>query len=115
MQIGFLIGVTATMSALNFMTAIYWGQLSKCTLGLIALGYSCTNPAAYSAVCTFSVFIFLLQSAFCYAIVLWRNDLISDEDSQYDDASSGQTAGGAYEHLKGSSYPTASATTSADL
>lgn len=102
------------MSVLNFMTAIYWGQLSRCTGNI--LNY-CTNPAAYRAVSAFSVLIFLLQSAVCAAIVLWRNELISEEGGLYDDVSGGSSqphlAGGAYEHLKGSPYP--SATTSADL
>jgi hypothetical protein len=116
-QIGFLIGVTATMSALNFMTAIFWGQLSRCTKGVVLTGYSCTNPTAYGAVCAFSVLIFLLQAAICGAIVLWRNELISDDASSYDDAPSGALAGG-YDPLnKGPSYPipSASNSNSADL
>lgn len=105
------------MSALNFMTAIYWGGLSRCTRGIDFIGYSCRNPPAYGAICAFSVLIFLLQSAICAAVVLWRNELISDEGGLYDDTSSGslqpQLAGGAYEHLKGSPFP--SVTTSTDL
>ena len=107
-------GVSATMSVLNFMTAIYWGQLSRCT---IDTSMYCRNPAAYGAVSAFSVLIFLLQSAFCAAMVLWRNELISEEGGLYDDVSGVSSqphlVGGAYEHLKGSPYP--SSTTSADL
>mmetsp|Transcript_22801 Transcript_22801/g.22024 ORF Transcript_22801/g.22024 Transcript_22801/m.22024 type:complete len:195 (+) Transcript_22801:135-719(+) len=116
--IGFLIGVTATMSALNFMTAIYWGQLSKCTMGIVAKGYSCTNPSAYGAVCAFAVFIFLLQSAICIALIVWRDELIGNESSDnYDDVTSNSfhLSGGGYENLKGGSSSIPSATTSADL
>ena len=46
--IGFLIGVSAMMTMLNFMTAIYWGQLSKCkSYPLNYTQYSCSQPAAY--------------------------------------------------------------------
>lgn len=109
------------MGALNFMTAIYWGQLSKCKMGIFAKGYSCTNPSAYSAVSAFSVFLFLLQSAVCVAIVVWRDELIGDDGGgNYDDVTPSafqpHLAGGGYENLKGgSSSSIPSATTSADL
>lgn len=110
-------GVTATMTALNFMTAVFWGQLSRCTTGIVITGYSCTNPTAYGAISAFSVLIFLLQMAIFVALVMWRNELISDDSSQYEDTPSGSLANGGYDPLnKGSfSVPSASNSNSADL
>jgi hypothetical protein len=86
-QVGFVIGSGAMMASLNFMTAVYWGQLSKCTsLGVSLGGYSCTNTAAYGAVCAFAVMLFLCQLGFTTAVVLWRSELIS-EVGLYDDIS----------------------------
>ena len=79
------------MTLLNFMTAVYWGQLSKCqSLGVTLGGYSCTNTAAYGAVCAFAVMLFLLQLGFTVAVVLWRGELIS-EVGLYDDISAVST------------------------
>jgi hypothetical protein len=107
------------MSVLNFMTAIFWGQLRKCTLGIVGVsGYSCTNRSAYGAVCTFSVFIFLLQTAFCVALIQWRNELISNDGASYDDVTNSaptHLAGGGYEPLKGGLGSNSNSATSADL
>jgi hypothetical protein len=109
------------MSMLNFMTAIYWGQLSKCTVSLNYFqGYSCSNRTAYGAVSAFSVLIFLTQIAICGAIILWRNELIVDETGLYDELSNGNSsqphlAGGSYEQMKGNPFPVPSVQTSADL
>jgi hypothetical protein len=108
------------MSMLNFMTAIYWGQLSKCTVTLPFQGYSCSNRAAYGAVSAFSVLIFLTQVAICGAIIFWRNELIVDETGPYDELSNGNSsqphlAGGSYEQMTGNNFPVPSVQTSADL
>ena len=75
------------MSALNFMTSIYWGQLSNCTRfdAFDIRGYTCNNRGAYGAVSAFAVLIFLNQIVICLAVILWKNDLISDEADGYDD------------------------------
>lgn len=93
LAIGFLIGVSCMMSILDFMTAIYWGQLSKCskTSALISQ-YSCSNPTAYGAVCFFAVFLFLVQLAFSVAVILWRSELIH-EAGLYDDISTSSSHG----------------------
>jgi len=83
--IGFLIGSSAMMTTLNLMTSIYWGQLSKCEAVTTTVAqYSCSNPTAYGAVCTFSVMMFIVQFVFTIAIILWRGELIS-EVGLYDD------------------------------
>jgi hypothetical protein len=87
-------------------------------MGIVAKGYSCTNPSAYGAVCAFAVFIFLLQSAICIALIVWRDELIGNESSDnYDDVTSNSfhLSGGGYENLKGGSSSIPSATTSTDL
>ena len=91
--LGFLIGVVAMLSIVNFSNSIFWGQLSGCEPVPKPIGqYTCDHPAAYGAVCTFSVFMFLTQIFFGTGLVLWRNELVletlnSDGDTAgfYDD------------------------------
>jgi hypothetical protein len=91
--IGFVIGVGTMMSMLNFMNSIFWGQLSGCEAVVQPVGqYTCDSPAAYGAVCTFSVFLFLTQGLFTVGMGLWKSELISDPaapevdtESFYDD------------------------------
>jgi hypothetical protein len=86
--IGFLIGTAGMMAFMNFMAAIYWGQLSRCeTLSYSIAQYSCSNRSAYGAVSAFSVFLFLLESAFTVGVILWRGELIN-EAGGYDEISS---------------------------
>eukprot|EP01038_Epipyxis_sp_PR26KG_P007606 gene7606-10356_t len=90
--VGFLIGVSAMMTILSFMTAVYWGQLSRCEkVSYSVAHYSCTNRGAYAAVCTFSVFLFLIQVAFTAIITVFRGDFITAESSSYQDISSSST------------------------
>lgn len=88
--IGFLIGTSGMLTILSFMTAVYWGQLSRCDEYYSAYNitqYTCANKAAYGAVCAFSVILFLLQGAFTVVVVIARGDLIN-ETGLYDDISS---------------------------
>jgi hypothetical protein len=72
------------MTVLNLTTAIYWGQLSKCTSFNQSLDqYSCTQPDAYGAVCAFAVLIFLTQLAFSVLTYLWRESLIDESNVSY--------------------------------
>ena len=78
--------------ALNFLTAVSWGQLSKCQkISYSVDHYSCSNRVAYGSVCAFAVLLFLVQFAFSIASILWRGDLIS-EVGLYDDISAGSGA-----------------------
>ena len=81
LYIGFMIGVSTMMSLLNFMNSIFWGQLSGCQpvpSHIHITQYSCENPAAYGAVCTFSVFLFLSQGFFTVGATIWKDELISE-------------------------------------
>lgn len=78
-QVGFLIGSSVMMTLLNFMTAIFWGQLSHCEkVSVTVAQYSCGNRAAYAALCSFAVFIFVTQFLYSVAVILWRGELISE-------------------------------------
>jgi hypothetical protein len=67
------------MTLLNFMTAIYWGELSHCKKVVsTTAGYTCSNREAYAAVCAFAVFLFLTQGLFTICLVMWRGEFIVD-------------------------------------
>lgn len=77
------------MSILNLLTAIYWGQLSKCTSfdqDLKQYACSLSQPDAYGAVCAFAVLLFLTQIVFTYMLYIWRGALIDDVDVIYNDS-----------------------------
>ncbi len=91
LYIGFMIGVGTMMSLLNFMNSIFWGQLSGCQpipSNIHITQYSCDNPAAYGAVCTFSVFLFLSQGFFTVGATVWKDELISELRLVEDEAGS---------------------------
>lgn len=89
--VGFLIGSSAMITILNFMTAIYWGNLSKCEVISDDLaGYSCDNSSAYGAVSAFAVLLFLIQSIITSGLIIFRNELIN-ETGLYDDISTSST------------------------
>jgi hypothetical protein len=67
------------MTLLNFMTAVYWGELSHCKKVVsTTAGYTCSNREAYAAVCAFAVFLFLTQGLFTICLVMWRGEFIVD-------------------------------------
>ena len=91
--IGFLIGAVCPLAFLNMMNGIYWGQLSRCTVGVVGLSqYTCTNPSAYVAVSVFSTFIFLLESMLAYVIIIWRGALINEEGNYHEETTSPSTS-----------------------
>ena len=97
------------------MTAIFWGQLSKCkTITISIAQYTCTNPTAYGAVCAFAVFIFLTQLTFTSFTILWRGELIN-ETGLYDEMGHSSRGGNGvlYEQVKSGSF--SSPPPSADL
>ena len=110
--IGFLIGSSSGITFLNLMTAIFWGQLSKCkAIALSIAQYTCTNTTAYGAVCAFAVFIFLTQLTFTSSTILWRGELIN-ETGLYDEMGH-SSRGSGYEQVKSGSF--SSPPPSADL
>jgi hypothetical protein len=81
--IGFLIGVGCMMSAMNFMSSIFWGQLSGCKVLLEEVpGYTCNGTSTYTAISVFSVFLFLSQIAFTGAVSMWRSEFIIEEEER---------------------------------
>mmetsp|Transcript_12235 Transcript_12235/g.18524 ORF Transcript_12235/g.18524 Transcript_12235/m.18524 type:complete len:187 (+) Transcript_12235:86-646(+) len=85
LAVGFLIGVAAMMAVLSLMTAIYWGQLSNCEVVSEEIDqYSCSQKAAYGAVSAFAAMLFIAQSVFFGAVIIWRGELI-DDNEVYDD------------------------------
>lgn len=84
MEIGFLIGTSGLMTIIMLMTAIFWGQLANCEVVDDEINqYTCTRPFAYSGVSFFSSLLFIVQVFFTYGAVIWRNELVSLEESDY--------------------------------
>jgi hypothetical protein len=95
--VGFLIGSAFMITLLNFMTAVYWGQLSKCQVVTSSVAqYSCSNPDAYGAVCAFAVLMFLVNLVFTGLLVMNRGELIS-ESAMYDDLPQSERGASPYE------------------
>ncbi len=99
LQVGFLIGSSCSICALDLITSVYWGQLSKCEkLTYSVSQYSCSNKTAYGAVCAFAVLLFLCQFAFSVICIMCKGELI-DEVSSYDDISSAHNTSMPYENI----------------
>lgn len=87
---GICLGAGAVTALSNFMTAIYWGQLSECEKAEIAIEqFVCENKPAYGAVSAFATLLFLLQSGTCALLWLWKDSLLqySQGPMEYDDLS----------------------------
>lgn len=94
-QVGFLIGVSGMMSVLSLMTAVYWGQLSKCEVVKDDISqYSCSQRAGYGAVSAFASLLFIIQCVFFGALIAWRGEIIEDEGS------GGMSIGGSFGDLR---------------
>jgi hypothetical protein len=91
------------ITILSFMTAIYWGQLTRCTkIGYNLSQYTCSHKAAYAATSAFSVFLFLAQLAFTVGTVMWRGELMN-EHGGYDEISQGSS--NPYDSTSSGNYP----------
>lgn len=88
-QVGFVIGATTMMIILNLQTSVYWGQMSTCRVmndwyeERFSGSYSCDDRAAYGAVSAFAVLLMLVQMGFVAGVVVWRNELIEEEEDNY--------------------------------
>lgn len=61
-SVGLIIGAGTVMSFLSLLTAIYWGELSRCQeVNENISKYTCKDKAAMVAVCVFATLIFGLQ------------------------------------------------------
>lgn len=84
LAVGTIIGVSFVLVFTALMSAIFWGELSKCEdIKVNVDGYSCEQVPAMRAVCTFAVFLFLLGAAFTALLILWRDEVLQ-EASTYD-------------------------------
>ena len=73
-------GCSAMLSALNFMDAVYWGQLSHCAHFDLVIGqYTCTHPFVYGTISFFSTFLFVSYLAFVIGTYTWRSELVSED------------------------------------
>ena len=94
-------------TALSLMTAVYWGQLSKCEITKLSISqYSCDDKVAYGAVSAFATLLFLIQTIFTGSLIGWNEDII-DDNLQIDSASSSSMispATGVRLELNGSMY-----------
>ncbi len=64
---------------LNLMTAIFWGQFSRCQFDKSNYSdYLCSQPTAYGTVSAFAVLIFLFNVALTIAVFSWRGEIISE-------------------------------------
>lgn len=79
LQMGLLIGSSSMMVLLNLMTAVYWGQLSKCHIlpHYASLAqYTCDNPILYTCISVFAALACLSQAVFLILVLIWRDHLI---------------------------------------
>lgn len=79
LQYGFLVGCSTVMTMQVLMSAIFWGQLANCdTQAKEVAQYTCDSPATYSLVSLLASLLFIFQSIFTAACVLWRDDVLDD-------------------------------------
>jgi hypothetical protein len=61
-SVGVCIGSGAVIALLSLVTAVYWGELTKCTVTTETINeYSCENKPAMRAICAFAAILFVLQ------------------------------------------------------
>lgn len=62
LSVGATLGLGAAISILSLITAVYWGELSRCEVVSVAIRkYTCDSKGAMRFLCMFSVMLFLLQ------------------------------------------------------
>ena len=86
--VGFLVGASTLLCQLNFTSAVYWSQLSRC-LELPAgskspPSYSCERPGVYWAVGLTVGLLFLAQLCVLLLLSLWQDDFV-DTSRQTED------------------------------
>lgn len=85
LAVGTIIGVSFVLVFTALMSAVFWGELSKCEdIKGNVTGYSCEQVSAMRAVCAFAVFLFLLGIVFTALLIMWRDDVLQ-EAATYDD------------------------------
>jgi len=62
MSVGACLGSGIVISILSLITAVYWGELSKCEEIEVSIRkYTCDNKAAMRVMCFFAVLLFIFQ------------------------------------------------------
>ena len=62
MSVGACLGSGIVISVLSLITAVYWGELSKCEeIDVSIRKYTCDNKAAMRVMCFFAVLLFIFQ------------------------------------------------------
>jgi hypothetical protein len=83
--VGFLTSSSVFITIMMLQTAIFWGQLANCESVKEDINqYSCTNPTGYSAVSFFASLLFIVQLLSTYGLYVWREEITSLEDQDYD-------------------------------
>lgn len=68
MSVGATLGAGMVISLLSLITAVYWGELSRCETVAVAIRkYTCDSKGAMRFLCLFSVCLFMLQVRTCYS------------------------------------------------
>ena len=76
---GAMLGVVTLLVVMTLQQAIFWGQSSGCTktgVRRALLGVECNQVGAMRSVCTFSVFMFLLECLFLVLVLRHKDDLL---------------------------------------
>ena len=83
LSIGILMGCSMMITILSLMTAIYWGQLSKCEMTNYSISqYTCTNKLAYGAISALATLIFVIQIVFTGFLFSWGSEFIDQTLNQ---------------------------------
>jgi hypothetical protein len=96
---GGVLGASSVLLMVALQASIFWGQYSNCDVvsqdmtGAAKKGYigvECSHPTAMSALCAFSVLLFLSHLLLIVVLLLYKEQLLGAE--QYDEGFSAHAA-----------------------
>ena len=74
MSVGACLGSGIVISILSLITAVYWGELSKCEeIDVSIRKYTCDNKAAMRVMCFFAVLLFIFQVSTCSSSAIFSS------------------------------------------
>ena len=89
--VGFLVGASTLLCQLNFTSAVYWSQLSRCLElpGNVKppQGYSCERPGVYWAIGLVEGLLFLAQLCGLLLLSLWQEHFVDASRPTRDNSS----------------------------
>lgn len=98
---GAVLGSSCVVTFVYLESAIFWGQYSGCekyhhndSISDSSYGVACTNTAAMTSLCTFSVFLFLLSIASAGVLLQHKDDLLGSDPLDEDLAARLPSLGG---------------------